>query len=223
MAVYRMQVSMWWNGTLLPRDVMQINPVFNATIGLAEVDALCEELATSIDSWVAPNNPMIKVKAYDVEGTPPVFPAGEWMLNENGAPTADVDREVALCLSFYAGTNQPRRRGRLYVPMVVTGSTTVGLRPTGTHQSKVAELATICKDLGGVDIDWSVWSTRDQQAHAVTNWWVDNEWDVQRRRGLRPTARVEGTTSEATLLLRDLTGFAPEPFVTTSVQELQET
>jgi len=30
----------------------------------------------------------------------------------------------------------------------------------------------------------------------VSNWWVDDEWDTVRSRGLRPDIRVTGTVSE---------------------------
>jgi hypothetical protein len=35
----------------------------------------------------------------------------------------------------------------------------------------------------------------DGVGRPVTNWWVDNNWDSQRRRGTKPTARLEGTTT----------------------------
>jgi hypothetical protein len=40
-----------------------------------------------------------------------------------------------------------------------------------------------------------VWSRIEHAAHSVTNYYVDDEWDIQRRRGGRPTSRVSGTGS----------------------------
>jgi hypothetical protein len=47
--------------------------------------------------------------------------------------------------------------------------------------------------VGGVNVDWSVYSPTTGQNNAITNLWVDNEWDTQRRRGLRPTSRSVAT------------------------------
>jgi hypothetical protein len=93
--------------------------------------------------------------------------------------------------------NTKRRRGRLYVPFYwLFPASALADRPSLTVRTKVGDLAQVLQDLGGVDIDWSVWSKADGQARAVSNWWVDDEWDTQRRRGLRPTTRVSGSTSE---------------------------
>jgi hypothetical protein len=37
---------------------------------------------------------------------------------------------------------------------------------------------------------WSVYSRLSNEMHAVTEVWVDNEFDTQRRRGRRATTRV---------------------------------
>jgi hypothetical protein len=42
-------------------------------------------------------------------------------------------------------------------------------------------------------LDWTVASTVDKVARNVTNYWVDDEWDIQRRRGYRGTTRNLGT------------------------------
>ena len=77
-------------------------------------------------------------------------------------------------------------------------------RPSQTTRDKVAELAPILAALGGVDVDWSVWSKVDGQARAVTNWWIDDEWDTQRLRGLRGATRTEGTTTEESFTTRQV-------------------
>jgi hypothetical protein len=40
-----------------------------------------------------------------------------------------------------------------------------------------------------------VYSPTTGQTKKVEHWWVDDEWDTQRRRGLRATTRDEGTVS----------------------------
>jgi hypothetical protein len=72
---------------------------------------------------------------------------------------------------------------------------TTSARPTSAVRNRVAELVPILAGLGGLDVDWVVYSRVTDTARKVTNWWVDDAWDIQRRRGLRPTTRTEGTTS----------------------------
>jgi hypothetical protein len=81
--------------------------------------------------------------------------------------------------------------------MGAAGETTPTVRPTGQQMNRVAEWAVPLQDLGGVDVDWVVFSRTDGQARPVTNFWVDNEWDTVRARGLRSDTRILGTTSEA--------------------------
>jgi len=38
--------------------------------------------------------------------------------------------------------------------------------------------------------DWIVYSTVDQAGHEVIGGWVDNAWDIQRRRGELSTSRL---------------------------------
>jgi hypothetical protein len=37
-----------------------------------------------------------------------------------------------------------------------------------------------------------VWSRKKASAAQVTDWWVDNEWDTIRSRGLKADSRVSG-------------------------------
>jgi hypothetical protein len=195
-----------WHSSLLPRDGIQINPVFNVQTPVPDYDNLVNDWMVALRGWGANiGTALMRCKAYDVSKPKPNYPVYE---KDTGGPSfgvANYNRELALCLSFYAGSNIKRRRGRLYLPAiwgVVTGS--AAERPPQTAIDKAASLVPILTALGGVDVDWSVWSTADGQARAVTNWWVDNEWDSQRRRGLRGTTRTEGTTTEDTTLERQI-------------------
>jgi hypothetical protein len=64
--------------------------------------------------------------------------------------------------------------------------------------------------LGGLDVDWVVYSRVDNRSSPVTDWFVDNSWDTQRRRGPRATSRITGTTSEASA--PNLVGFNPADY-----------
>jgi hypothetical protein len=199
-SIVRLATSVW-HSSLLPRDAAMINPVMHNTGGIfspTDWAGLTDEWIAAFKTWsgIGTTN-QINVKVYDVAGTPPNPPIVDKTVNANAVTGVGSPREIACCLSFFAGQNVKRKRGRLYVPFYwLFPASALADRPSSTVRAKVGELAQVLQDLGSVDIDWSVWSKADGQAHAVSDWWVDDEWDTQRRRGLRPTARLTGTTSE---------------------------
>lgn len=103
--------------------------------------------------------------------------------------------ELAACLSFQAervsGQDQARRRGRVYIGPLDTAMLTGGLL-TAAVQSSLATAATalLTESVAQGDWDWAVYSRVNGTAEPVTNGWVDNAPDVQRRRGLAATNRV---------------------------------
>jgi hypothetical protein len=180
-----------------PRDRVVLNPTFRDNgITPTDFDAIALATATAFSNWIGSTNTKITSKVYDLEEEPPAYPLGTGVANPSAtAQDVDLPRELALCLSFYGGQNIPRKRGRLYVPVCLFASSlTAAQRPTSTHRTKVAALAPAMADVGGADIDWIVWSRTNQSASQVTNYFVDDEWDIVRSRGLRPTARTVGTT-----------------------------
>lgn len=197
MPIWRLQTEISMDSTL-PRDVLTMTPHFNDQGAGTDPQGLCDDLAAAIATWMDSRVAQITVTAYDAQGTVPVFPQGRAQVNPGAAPASDYPREVAVCLSFYSERNRPRFRGRLYVPFVALSplSQNMGARPPVGVRNRVALLAPIFQDLGGVDVDWCVYSRVDDEARPVTNWWVDDEWDTVRSRGLRPTTRTAGTTSE---------------------------
>jgi hypothetical protein len=104
-----------------------------------------------------------------------------------------MPREVSLCLSYYATDNIPRKRGRVYLPNGVVSTTAGGLRPSGTVQGHALSFGpTLFKTLppGHNPV---VYSRMANAAYVITNYWVDDEWDTVRSRGLRGTTRTQGT------------------------------
>ena len=195
MPIWRLQASAAAD-SLFPADNIIITPHFNDQGVGTDPQGLCDDLAAALGAYYSGPR-QVTVKAYDAQGTPPVYPAATAIVNEGLAPATAGVREVAVCLSYYAGFNRPRLRGRLYLcPSIFPTGTTSAARPPSATRIKVGELATILADLGGLDVDWSVFSRVDNVARPVSNWWVDDAWDVQRSRGLRPTVRLQGTVSE---------------------------
>jgi hypothetical protein len=200
MPLIRAQIEVAATSTA-PRDKFIMTPWFNqgavAEAGGTNWSGLANDLATGISNWlVSPGSREVRVKLYNWDDpAPPHFPEADVIKNTGLAPAANFPRELAVCLSFYASRNLPRQRGRLYVPQVLINVTPVDERPNASARSRVAALPPILSGLGGVDIDWVVYSRMDRTRRTVTNWYVDDEWDVQRRRGLKPTTRTAGTTS----------------------------
>lgn len=109
--------------------------------------------------------------------------------------------EVAFCLSFRAAWTTPaqqaRRRGRVYLgplaPAVLVSTPPpapiVDLMEAGAFYMERLLSESVAGVGGGDPAPWCVWSRTDGSLHDVVGGWVDNEWDTQRRRGLRPTYR----------------------------------
>lgn len=193
MTVLKMQCA-FGADTALPRDRMMINPVFSSTGLLTDADALCEDLADGLTNlW---GSREVHVKAYDAQGDKPVYPIGDAIRNEGQTPVSTVPRELAVCLSFYAGRNVPRQRGRLYIPaQAVVTQAQIGVRPPLTTLSvSLQQWVDLFANLGGVDIDWGVYSPTTDQFHKMSAWWVDDEWDIMRSRGQKSTDRHSAST-----------------------------
>lgn len=195
---YRAQVAIWTD-SVAPRDACVVNPCFH-DLGTSDADGLAQDILDEFQT-VGPAG-QIEVKLYDVTTPPPNPPLARKIEAVGTSPQAACPREVALCLSFYADSNVPRRRGRLFIPIhwIKAGTTAaLGVRPSTGDRTTIGGIADKLANIGGVDVDWVVWSERSQQHHSVTNWYVDDEWDTVRSRGLRPTTRTIGTVDESGL------------------------
>lgn len=195
MAITRFQVKMGAD-TPLPRDQFVNVLHFDAgTIVGTDEEALCNDLADIYAAfWSSPNRE-IKVTAYSV-GPAPNPPLASATRNSGMFPASTSPREVALCLSFRGAVNQPRHRGRIYMPAVRWPSSAWGLRPDVAFRNELLGLASQFADLGGTDVDWGVYSPSDGLLRPVQLAWVDDEWDIMRSRGLRSTSRVQSTHGE---------------------------
>lgn len=108
--------------------------------------------------------------------------------------TADLPREVAVVASFYSERNLPRRRGRIYlgplrasVCQMVNNVPVVNPEMLGTVTAAMKRLAS--EGVGDL-MDWGVLSPTDGDIKGVTHGWVDNDFDTQKRRGIKANARV---------------------------------
>lgn len=126
-----------------------------------------------------------------------------WTLGATNPGADGIPSELAVCLSYHgnltgipeeSGLTRPRarRRGRVYIGPL----SQIALESeAGTGRSRVA---TQCRDTiaaaGGrladhTDVQWNVWSRSDSAFTSVTGGFVDDAFDVQRRRGEDAVAR----------------------------------
>lgn len=194
MPIWRLQVS-WLYDTAAAKDKVVITPHFNDVGATTDPQNLCDDLLAGLQT-ITNHAGEVQVKAYDAQGSVPVYPEGDAIVHK-GTPTAvNYPRELAVCLSFYGERNVKRQRGRLYLPLYYLGLSAPGLRPS-LPIAKIDATKDLFANLGGPDVDWCVYSRVLNKAFSVTDWWYDNEWDIQRSRGGRGLQRMQGVTSEA--------------------------
>lgn len=184
--IFRAQIGFPFD-TEFPRDVVTMNPHFIGDNAQALADALKANMIASVH--VGASLPFT-IKVYDAEKAPPSYPIA-LQSNGTGFTTTSKPREVALCLSYYSGFNRPSYRGRLYVPGALIGGA-FDLRPTSTQQQNAGDWATILGKGLPSQHTWAIYSHKLGKANTINHWFVDDEWDIQRKRGMRPTSRLVG-------------------------------
>lgn len=150
------------------------------------------------------------VRMYDMRDPEPRVAKAEEQIMLNPSINAPLPNEVALCMSFQAervsGQLQRRRRGRVFLGPVAESAVAV----IGSHSRPLASvrntIATAAEAMAtpflhpgspGLHLNWSIYSRRtdelgaslDDSFHDVKDGWIDDAWDIQRRRGAAPTAR----------------------------------
>lgn len=163
------------------------------------VDAL-EVFYQAIDSviWSAAIDPSnVRCDVYRMADPEPRVPVLTTMFTGLTATASARPPELAVCLSFQgdlvSGEPQRRRRGRVYLGPVgnIEASSTSPLVATSTVNAVAAagNVLAATSTLSST-FTWCVFSEIDADLIPVTNGWVDNDFDIQRRRGLLPTVRT---------------------------------
>lgn len=195
MAIYRALVGMRWTDSV-PRDYMSHTVYFDAaTANTADLEELATDVKNAFNAipfYGAGRG--YDVRIYDMGQAKPRQILAQEVTTPAGAQAGLGNRDVALCISFFAGRNLPRSRGRLYLGPFVAG--TAGMyRPSTGVRDDAGTLAPALAAAGGDQFHWGVYSRLDNVCRTVTDWYVDDEWDTQRRRGLKATARTAGTVT----------------------------
>lgn len=150
---------------------------------------------------------------YDVTGHLSGTPAGSPIRTPTTWTTATIGAgnqadELAACLSFHAdyttdvefgvGTRpRARDRGRVYLGPLDTNAKS---EDATTHEAFVSlaarnAFAAAAVRLGAdADPGWAVWSRSNAAMSLVVGGWIDNAFDVQRRRGNKATSRTTFVT-----------------------------
>lgn len=162
----------------------------------------------SIDQFLSgtADGPGARTRIYNLSDPEPRSPIHENIYD----PTAftgggtNLPQEIACCLSYAAapvsGVPIARLRGRLYIgPLrstTVTPGGSVSVNSSvdadfrGVLLQAAADMAAQASTAG---YEWIVYSPTLNAGHPVVRTWSDDAWDVQRRRGLRPSSRVSDT------------------------------
>lgn len=91
--------------------------------------------------------------------------------------------QVSVALSYYADRNLASKRGRIYTgPWSATAN-----QVSAFQQNAVLALAPALANLGGINVDWSLYSPKNNTHTRITNAWVDSSWDIIRKRKLKAT------------------------------------
>lgn len=175
-----------------PDVIADIETAFTGDHGAAAGGPVWQHMSTALSG-------LVTVKCYVMSDAEPRVPTaiGELDFTAGDLGTSQLPREVAMCLSFHAnytsGGNAARRRGRIYVGPL--GSTS-NILDTATG-GPAASIITALKDMGvwlrdslTANAVWCVNSDADSTLRPVTEGWVDNAFDTQRRRGQAATART---------------------------------
>lgn len=180
------------SGTVLTDLTAKISDFYNAVDGLMPAQFL-----TGVGD----------ITFYDMADPMPRVPLTDATFGFTpNAANPGLPPEVCICLSYkgvyQSGFNNASRRGRIFFGPVSTGvldvngtTAKVGASQVGTLETALTALAgTFASD--GDDWFWCVYSptidgqfSLDLATVAITDGWIDNAFDVQRRRGHASTVR----------------------------------
>lgn len=148
---------------------------------------------SKLDSFLSPavdkTAGKLVIKTYDLGEDPPREPIT--FLEDFASPSSanGLPAEVAVCGSFVSFRNLKRNRGRIYFGPLSTGALTseaplYRVRPSNTIITTLAqalEQLQIASFTQG--LTWCVLSQADAELKPITEGWVDDAFDTQRRRG----------------------------------------
>jgi hypothetical protein len=144
----------------------------------------------------------VTVNVYDLGQPPPRAPKIETFTAQLTGTTTVLPEEDAVCLSYYATRNMPRRRGRIYAGPFASHAAQAGPTRARVNPNLLNCLKATASRLmtgNGQNVTWTLLSSTDGVTRVITGGWVDDAWDTQRRRGTKALVRETwGAPSQAT-------------------------
>lgn len=188
-----------------PKDVAVNNFSFLTTGTVAEggaaITATLKTFYTALQTFWSPDvaADKVHVKIYDRADAKPRPPQHEALLTLGvTVGTTSLPHELAICCSFrgarLAGVPPARQRGRIFFGPIATSCLTgsvVTQTTVDAFKNALSQMKTNADT--APNIEWVVWSQRtgtNGGSWPVTDGWVDNAVDVQRRRGVAATTRT---------------------------------
>lgn len=196
---YKFQVSMPVSD-ISPRNRISNTFHMQHSIGAlldADLKSMTDDILTMWATRYGISTHEIDVRAYDTDAVPN-YPRAQSIANAGSVWICPHPREVALCLSYAAGNRGNKsERGRIYLMPSIAAGAAGGVdfeRPSTTALNWALDFYRVPNasfpDLGGVDWQFGVYSPTYKKFTATKQAWVNDEWDTQRRRGLRENTRV---------------------------------
>lgn len=144
------------------------------------------------------NHSAVSIRFYSLEQAkprPPIYTKNISITSPS--PAVVLPPELAICLSFQAtrqaGVNQARRRGRIFIgPLNINAQNAGNIDTTKVTLVKDAGLALLTASRSSVEWEWvtsSATFAATPYTNPVDNGWVDNAFDIQRRRGWDASVR----------------------------------
>lgn len=188
--------------TGLPEDVAQnvwyADGSLSSTLMLGEFGPRIVDFYNELNAYLSPyiSDLDCTITAYDMTDPSPRAPVGVLPFSIATSGTSSLPLEVALCLSYRAqhvsGVAPARERGRLYLGPWNSGALRSDVPSSRPLQELIDDIAIAAAALlaeNTSEATWVIYSPTQGGGLPITNGWVDNAWDTQRRRGSEPTSR----------------------------------
>lgn len=143
-----------------------------------------------------------RVKIFNLDDAMPRSPVYEEFFTPSGSPMAggNLPSELAACLSYEAapasGVPLARRRGRMYIGPLANGCNASGAGSveatlsTDVQQAITDSAQATAAAAAAQSWIWCLHSPTSALDPPIVSVWCDNAFDVQRRRGIKPSART---------------------------------
>lgn len=144
----------------------------------------------------------VRLKVYKLSDPEPRTPIYDELMPVTEGTAGDaLPSEVAVCLSYHlapaSGLPQARRRGRIFLGPLSSQAQAFISGECYVSSDIITDATTAAARLRNADtadLKWSVYSPTNNTALApIAGGWIDNAFDIQRRRGVSPTSRTTWT------------------------------